>query len=120
MESSGAPGAVHITEKTREQLEPGKFNCEEVETMTDQVIVDSGLKTFLIKSKSRAMPRKTEAIIEKLTDDHGRQFSDDSGIGSNESTAGGGVAVTRSSRVVIQVHRIILECQRFYLVPGGA
>ena len=108
MESSGAPGAVHITEKTKEQLEQGKFKCEEVDNMSDQVILDSGLKTFLIKAKTKVRQKRVlihEERIDRLTDDHGRQFSDDSGIGSNEST---GVAVTKASKVVIQVDTVAI------------
>ena len=89
MESSGSPGAVHITEKTMDQLD-GKFKCEEVQEMSDQVIVDSGLKTFLIKSKSSSEATKISKI-------RGRQFSEDSGVGSNESTSS-----NRVQRVVIQ------------------
>ena len=50
MESSGKPGHVHITEKTRDQLN-NEYTCREVDDMSDQVILDSGLRTFLIRGK---------------------------------------------------------------------
>merc|ERR1712123_279456 len=50
MESSGQPGKVHITEKTKEYL-GDDFEYQDVVKMEDQVIVDSGLQTYLIKTK---------------------------------------------------------------------
>ena len=38
MESSGKPGAVHITERTKEQLN-GEFECSAVTDMTDEDIL---------------------------------------------------------------------------------
>ena len=88
MESSGKPGHVHITEKTREQLEDGCFDCEKVTDMTDEAILDSGLETFLIKGREHEDEEEMDSFKARVSqaraDGHGRQFSDDSGIGSNE------------------------------------
>ena len=90
MESSGKPGHVHITEKTREQLEDGCFDCEKVTDMTDEAILDSGLETFLIKGRlhehvdEEEMDSFKARVSQARADGHWRQFSDDSGIGSNE------------------------------------
>ena len=98
MESSGKPGHVHITEKTREQLDDS-FDCEKVTDMTDEVIVDSGLDTFLIRGSEPEEEDEEEMdsfkarVSQTRTDGHGRQFSDDSGIGSNE------MVTARPSRV---------------------
>ena len=75
MESSGKPGAVHITEKTKEQLN-GEFECSPVSDMTDEVILESGLQTYLISSKYR---QESEKIAQNNTvpghvDPHGRHF----------------------------------------------
>ena len=103
MESSSKPGAVHITEKTKEQLN-GEFECSPVRDMTDEVILESGLQTYLIRSKYHQESEKMAQNIPEHVDPHGRHFrsdkyfyiffpkyffyfylSDDSGIGSNES-----------------------------------
>ena len=88
MESSGKPGHVHITEKTREQLEDSCFDCEKVTDMTDEAILDSGLETFLIKGTEHDDEEEMDSFKARVSqaraDGHGRQFSDDSGIGSNE------------------------------------
>ena len=85
MESSGRPGAVHVTASTRAQL-PDSFRCEEVTEMADPVILDSGLATFLIRARrgeeGAASASKVARTRAELKDSHGRQFSDDSGIGS--------------------------------------
>ena len=85
MESSGRPGAVHVTASTRAQL-PASFRCEEVAGMADPVILDSGLATFLIRAgrgeEGAASASKVARTRAELKDSHGRQFSDDSGIGS--------------------------------------
>lgn len=87
MESSGRPGAVHVTASTRAQL-PDSFRCEEVTEMADPVILDSGLATFLIRARrgeeaaASASASKVARTRAELKDSHGRQFSDDSGIGS--------------------------------------
>ena len=96
MESSGKPGHVHITEKTRELL-PDSFECEAVRDMTDEVILESGLDTFLIRGseeeeEEEEMDSFRARVAGTRADGHGRQFSDDSGIGSNE-------VVTKTSRV---------------------
>ena len=93
MESSGKPGHVHITEKTKQQLN-NKFLCHEVTDMTDNVILDSGLQTFLIKGRKAD---KLSKIRNDMRDNHGRHFSDDSGVGSNESND-----LSRTSKVMIQ------------------
>ena len=98
MESSGKPGHVHITGKTREQLDDS-FDCEMVTDMTDEVILDSGLDTFLIRGMEHPeedeeeMDSFKDRVSQARTDGHGRQFSDDSGIGSNE------MVTARTSRV---------------------
>ena len=103
MESSGRPGAVHITERTKEQLN-GEFECSAVTDMTDEVILESGLQTYLIRNKYQEEEEERIARIKSMyadRDPHGRHFrsdllvkinkmtfptsSDDSGIGSNES-----------------------------------
>jgi len=99
MESSGKPGHVHITEKTRDQLN-NEYTCREVDDMSDQVILDSGLRTFLIRGKQSDDKPRTSRVRIDLKDQHGRQFSEDSGVGSNESHEIHDTA--RTSRVVIQ------------------
>ena len=99
MESSGKPGHVHITEKTKEELGDSCFDCEKVTDMTDEVILDSGLETFLIKGRYNPEEDEEEMdsfkarVSQARADGHGRQFSDDSGIGSNE------MVTARTSRV---------------------
>ena len=104
MESSGQPGKVHITEKTKEFL-GNSFEYQDVTKMDDQVILDSGLQTYLIKTQepvkslSDRLKNVNIATItendEEKSDIMGRQFSDDSGIGSNET-------LPRSRSVMIQ------------------
>ena len=99
MESAGKPGTVHITEKTKECL-GSSFEYQdykEFQEMDDQVILDSGLQTFLIKTKEPARPLNMKEKLrsvnvptitegeEDKSDIIGRQFSNDSGIGSNET-----------------------------------
>ena len=92
MESSGQPGMVHITEKTKECL-GNSFEYQDVVKMDDQVIVDSGLQTYLIKTKEPEKPVREKmrgvGIIKEdevvKSENLGRQFSNDSGIGSNET-----------------------------------
>ena len=108
MESSGQPGKVHITEKTKEYL-GDDFEYQDVVKMEDQVIVDSGLQTYLIKTPEPEPEPVRPSLKEKLktvnvatiaegeedkSDIIGRQFSNDSGIGSNET-------LPRSSRSVV-------------------
>ena len=101
MESSGQPGMVHITEKTKECL-GSNFEYLDVKQMEDEVILESGLKTFLIRGKETIQPlRERIKIVETIrevdevkSDAVGRQFSNDSGIGSNET-------LQRSSRSVM-------------------
>ena len=77
MESSGKPGAVHITEKTKEQLN-GEFECSAVTDMTDEVILESGLQTFLIRAKDHEGKENIDRInsmyAERNRDPHGRNF----------------------------------------------
>ena len=73
MESSGKPGAVHITEKTKEQLN-GEFECSPVRDMTDEVILESGLQTYLIRSKYHQESEKMAQNIPEHVDPHGRHF----------------------------------------------
>ena len=77
MESSGKPGAVHITEKTKEQLN-GEFECSAVTDMTDDVILESGLQTFLIRAKDHEGKENIDRInsmyAERNRDPHGRHF----------------------------------------------
>ena len=77
MESSGKPGAVHITEKTKEQLN-GEFECSAVTDMTDEVILESGLQTYLIRSKhhqeSERLARTDSVYADRDRDPHGRHF----------------------------------------------
>ena len=77
MESSGKPGAVHITEKTKEQLN-GEFECSAVTDMTDDVILESGLQTFLIRAKDHEGKENIDRInsmyAERNRDPHGRNF----------------------------------------------
>ena len=77
MESSGKPGAVHITEKTKEQLN-GEFECSAVTDMTDEVILESGLQTFLIRAKDHEGKENIDRInsmyAERNRDPHGRHF----------------------------------------------
>ena len=73
MESSGKPGAVHITEKTKEQLN-GEFECIPVSEMTDEVILESGLQTYLISSKYLQESERTAQNKPVHVDPHGRHF----------------------------------------------
>ena len=94
MESSGQPGKVHITEKTKECL-GNSFEYQEVTKMEDQVILDSGLQTFLIRTQEPGMSLKEKLkslnaeTISKNEDrrnnviDH--QNSTDDGISSNDT-----------------------------------
>ena len=129
MESSGKPGAVHITEKTREQLD-GEFECSVVTDMADEVILESGLQTYLIRSVHH---QESERIAKGCKypdrDPHGRQFrlgslmkelrcqvpsSNDSGIGSNEShetiqrAPGRSVMIDDEPEVCIRIVLVIL------------
>ena len=73
MESSGKPGAVHITEKTKEQLN-GEFECIPVSEMTDEVILESGLQTYLISSKYLQESERIAQDKPVHVDPHGRHF----------------------------------------------
>ena len=110
MESSGKPGHVHITDKTLECLtkeEIDEYQPRKVEDMSDEIVLATGLDTYLIPSKrleeekrreelerlkrEASSPRWSEFAEEEVEEDVedrvGRQLSEDSGIavgGSNE------------------------------------
>ena len=117
MESSGKPGHVHITEKTREKLEDS-FECVKVTDMSDEVILDSGLQTYLIrgqKHEGEEEARFKEKVSKIRGDNHGRQFSDDSGIGSNESSE----VTARTSKVVFQEEPEVNTFETSFSSGGG-